>query len=59
MEIKDKVHEIIDSLPIDVLQEVLHYLQEVAKSSKEKIETTHYLRNIIQEDAELLKRLAQ
>jgi hypothetical protein len=58
-DIKIEINKIIETIPENVLGEVLKYLKEVQGQSKEKIELSKNLRKIINEDKNLLRRLTQ
>ena len=59
MEIKEEINTIINTLPNDVLSEVLEYLKTVKNSSNEKLHYLISLKKIIEEDKDLLEKLAQ
>ena len=59
MEVKQEIVEIVNTLPEDVLDELLHYLRQVEKVSQEKMRLSLHLKTILIEDRELLERLAQ
>ncbi len=58
-EIKDKFNDAIDNIPDDVLLDVLEYLKSLTNTSKDKIHLSQNLKKIIDEDRNLLERLAQ
>ncbi|MCA1751161.1 MAG: hypothetical protein ABR572_10335 [Cryomorphaceae bacterium] len=58
-EIKSEIKKLLDSVPEDALQELLQYLQEAQKHSKDQKQMGLYLRKIMQEDKELLDKLAK
>jgi hypothetical protein len=58
-DIKVEINKIIDNIPERVLADVLEYLKEVQGQSKESMELSKNLRKIINEDRDLLQRLAQ
>jgi len=58
-EIKVEINKILENIPEHVLQEVLEYLKEAQSHSKEKIGFSKNLRKILNEDRNLLRRLAQ
>jgi hypothetical protein len=59
MGVKQEITEIVNTLPNEVLGELLHYLREVEKVSQEKMRLSLNLKTILTEDRELLERLAQ
>lgn len=59
MGIKQEIVQIVNSLPDEVLGELLHYLRQVEKSSAEKMRLSLNLNTILTEDKELLEKLAK
>lgn len=59
MELKQEIAQIIDTLPDEVLGELVQYLRQVEKSSQEKARLSLHLKTILLEDQELLARLAK
>lgn len=59
MELKQEITQIVNTLPEDVLGEVLQYLQQLEKVSHEKMRLSLNLKTILTEDKELLERLAK
>jgi hypothetical protein len=58
-EIKQKINKVIDNIPDDVLEDVLEYLKTLTAKSKDKIHLSHNLSKILNEDKNLLQRLAK
>lgn len=58
-EIKDKINNVIDNIPDDVLENVLEYLKSLTNKSKSNIYLSQNLSKIIDEDKNLLEKLAQ
>ena len=58
-DIHSKINELLNSIPEDSLKQVLEYLKEIQDKSSSKVELSHNLNKILQEDRNLLKRLAQ
>lgn len=58
-QIRTQINQIILKLPENQLKPILEYLRQVEKTTVEQLETTNLLRKIFEEDAELLKKLAQ
>jgi hypothetical protein len=58
-EIKDKINNVIDTIPDDILEDVLEYLKSLTNKSKNKIILSQNLSKILDEDKNLLERLAQ
>ena len=59
MEPKQEIAQIIDTLPQEVLGELVHYLRQVEKASQEKARLSLHLKTILLEDKEVLERLAK
>ena len=57
-DLKYEIHKVIDEVPESVLVDILDYLKQVKVTSKEKIDLTRNLGQILREDKELLQRLA-
>jgi hypothetical protein len=58
-EIKEKINNVIDNIPDDILEDVLEYLKSLTNKSKGKIHLSLKLSKILDEDKNLLERLAQ
>lgn len=58
-QIKTEIQKLLDTVPENVLQDLLDYLQEAQKQTKDQGILTSHLRKIIHEDKELLEKLAQ
>lgn len=58
-ELKQKINSVIDSIPEDVLEDVLEYLKSLTTKSKDKVNLSHNLSKILNEDKNLLQRLAK
>jgi len=59
MEPKQEIARIIDTLPDEVLSELVQYLRQLEKASQEKARSSLHLKTILLEDKELLERLAK
>jgi hypothetical protein len=59
MEIKQEIARIVSQLPDEVLGELLQYLRQVEKTTAEKMRTVRNLSSILEEDRELLEKLAK
>jgi hypothetical protein len=59
MEIKDEIQKVLTEVPEYVLPEILNYLKEVQQLSSEQVKLNQHLSQILNEDKELLERLAQ
>ena len=58
-ELKDKINKVLDTIPEDVLEEVFTYLKSLTNKSKSKVVLSQNLKKILEEDKNLLERLAQ
>ena len=58
-DLKDRITSAIDTIPDEVLEDVLEYLKTLTDESKEKIRISQDLSKIIEEDKNLLERLAK
>jgi hypothetical protein len=58
-EIKDKINKVLDNIPEDVLEEVFKYLKSLTNKSKSNVVLSQNLKKILEEDKNLLERLAQ
>ena len=58
-EIKTEIQKLLDTVPEDVLKDLLQYLKETQKQSKDQAALASHLRKIICEDRDLLEKLAQ
>ena len=59
MNVKQESTQIVDTLPDEVLNELLEYLRQVEKSLQEKVRLSLNLKIILTEDQELLEKLAK
>ncbi len=59
MKPKQEITQIIDTLPDEILGELVQYLRQVEKASHEKARLSLHLKTILLEDKELLERLAK
>ena len=58
-EIKKEINRVIQEVPENFLEDILSYLKQITKRSKEDIETLTNLKRIFKEDQELLEKLAK
>jgi len=58
-ELKERINKVLDSIPDEVLEEVLKYLKSLTNKSKEDMLLSQNLKRILEEDKNLLERLAQ
>ena len=58
-ELKEEIVKVLETVPEDILEDVLDYLKLLITNPKEKLSMTKKLRQIINEDEELLQKLAQ
>jgi hypothetical protein len=58
-ELQIEIQKSLDKVPDVILQDILNFLRQVENQPPEKIELFRNLRMILNEDKELLTRLAQ
>jgi hypothetical protein len=58
-EIKQKIYTVLDDMSEDVLEDVFKYLKALRNRSGKDILLSHNLGQILEEDKNLLERLAQ
>jgi len=58
-ELKEEIAKVLETVPEEILEDVLDYLKLLITNPKEKLSMTTKLRQIINEDEELLQKLAQ
>jgi hypothetical protein len=58
-ELKDKINKVIDNMPDDILEDVFNYLKAITSKSRSDIMLSQNLGKIIEEDRNLLEKLAQ
>lgn len=58
-EIKIEIQKVLENVPENVLQDILDLLKDLQNKPTEQIEITHFLRQILSEDKELLEKLAK
>ena len=58
-EIKSEIHKVIDKIPENVLQDILDYLTHIQNIPQNEIDLSKNLKQILQEDKELLEKLAK
>lgn len=57
--VKEKINKVINDIPEDVLEDVLKYLKSLTNKSKEEVTLSQNLSKIIDEDKNLLEKLAE
>lgn len=58
-DLKQEINKVLDSIPEDILEDVLNYLRVISNKSKSTIQMSQNLSKILDEDKNLLERLAQ
>jgi hypothetical protein len=58
-ELKDKINKVIDNMPDDILEDVFNYLKAMTSKSRSNIMLSQNLGKIIEEDKNLLEKLAK
>lgn len=59
METKQEIVDIVNTLPDEVLNDLLVYLRQVEKSTSQKMRLSLNLQTILSEDKEVLEKLAK
>ncbi len=59
METRKEIAEIVDRLPEEALTELLRYLKELDSPKEKKIPLLKHLKRVMEEDNEVLQRLAK
>ncbi len=59
MDVKQKIVQIVEALPEELLGDLLIFLEQIEKESQEKIRLSLNLGKILLEDEDVLERLAQ
>jgi hypothetical protein len=57
--VKQKIYKVLDNLPEEVLEDIFIYLKTVKKRSMDNITSSKNFKRILEEDKNLLERLAQ
>jgi hypothetical protein len=58
-ELKDKINKVIDNMPDEILEDVFNYLKAMTIKSRSDIMLSQNLGKIIEEDKNLLEKLAK
>lgn len=58
-DLKKEITDAIDNIPDNVLVDVLKYIKSLENKSKDKIQLSQNLSDILKEDRNLLERLAK
>lgn len=58
IELQAEIQQMLEKAPDNVLTEVLRYLQEINNLASEDLQRTRNLNKILEEDRELLEKLA-
>lgn len=58
-QIKSDIQKLLNTIPENVLQDLLDFLREAQKQTKDNSELTSHLRKIIHLDKELLEKFAK
>ena len=58
-ELKEEIAKVLETVPEDILEDILDYLKLMIINPKEKLSMTTKLRQIINEDEELLQKLSK
>jgi lantibiotic modifying enzyme len=58
-EIRKEINRVIQEVPENFLEDILFYLKQIEKKSKNDVEAFSDLKQIFREDQELLEKLAK
>lgn len=58
-DLKDKINQVLDKMPDEVLEDVFKYFKSLTTKSAQEIRLSQNLGKILEEDKNLLERLAQ
>ena len=58
-ELKSRIQKALDKVPVNVLEDILSYLEEFQGKPADKVIISQRLRKILFEDKDLLEKLAQ
>jgi hypothetical protein len=58
-QIKTEIQKVLDSVPEMVLEDILNYLKTIQSKPSDAISLSQNIRKILNEDRELLEKLAQ
>jgi hypothetical protein len=58
-DIRKEINRVIQEVPESFLEDILYYLQQIEKKSKNDLEVFSDLKRIFKEDQELLEKLAK
>jgi hypothetical protein len=58
-EIKERIYKVLDNMSDDILEDVFKYLKSLTNKSRSNILLSQNLGRILEEDKNLLERLAQ
>ncbi|HSI90263.1 MAG TPA: hypothetical protein VK927_04060 [Adhaeribacter sp.] len=58
-DVKAEIQKVLETIPENVLEDVMAYLKQVQGQTKENLELSKYLKQILQEDKDLIQKLAK
>jgi hypothetical protein len=58
-QLKTEIQKVLDNVPGTVLEDILNYLKDIQSKSANQVEMSSFLGKILNEDKELLEKLAQ
>lgn len=58
-QLKSEIQKTLDRIPENVLQDILDYLKSLQSKTREQAQMTQQLKKILEEDRELLEKLAK
>ena len=58
-QLKSEIQRTLDRIPENVLQDILDYLKDLQGKTKDQVQLSRHLKQILAEDKALLEKLAQ
>lgn len=58
-DLKDKINQVLDKMPDEVLEDIFNYLKSLTTKSAQEIRLSQNLGKILEEDKNLLEKLAE
>lgn len=58
-DLKERINQVLDNMSDEILEDVFKYLKSLTSKSRKDIRTSQYLSRILDEDRNLLERLAK
>ena len=58
-DLRKEINRVLQEVPDDFLKDILSYLRQIEKRTKNDIEAFYHIKKIFKEDQELLEKLAK